>query len=284
MQDEVTQRFLKSVNHLKSLKKVKSTRQFALSIDLHPQCMSDISTGKRPVNNEILSKTIEKYSINPSYLFLGHGAILMNGESGNISEPILTVVTDKDGVEKIVYVPIAAQAGYGGQLHDPIYVQDLPTFSLPDNRFAHGSYRCFDVAGDSMEPTLYNGDKVVCNFIEKENWFHGIREKYVYVIIQRDSVLIKRVANNLKTKGTLTLISDNSFWDPVDLELKDIVEVWQVAVKISPFMSSPQNVRNGLHTEIDVLKQTISDQSLLIKSLNATVEKLLKQNRTKIIR
>lgn len=286
MQNDVTSRFIQSLEFLKTNNKVPSTRQFALAIGVHPQCISDIVCGKRSVNCDIISKSIQTFKLNPLFLYTGEGSEVEDSgcSTKNSTDPILTIVTDEVGNERIVHVPVSAQAGYGTQLHDPTYVQDLPTFSLPGAKYANGSHRCFDVSGDSMEPSIYNGDKVVCHFVEPENWFNGIRENHVYVVISKEGVVVKRVVNNLKANGTLSLISDNNFYKPFEIELKDIVEIWQVSVKISPFMPSPRNIRNGLHNEMDMLKNTIADQSKMIQSLNATVEKLLKQNRTTLIR
>lgn len=286
MQGEVTNRFISSVNFLKESHIIPSTRQFALTIGVHPQCISDIFRSKRPVNSEIIHKSVIHYNINPVYLYTGTGSILIDGPSTDQKnvDPIVTVVTNKEGDERIVHVPIAAQAGYGSQVHDPMFFEELPSFSLPGQQFQSSTHRCFDVAGDSMEPSIYSGDKVVCSFVESENWFTSIRNNYVYVLVTHTSVLVKRVTNNLKKNGSLLLISDNNFYSPTELELKDMVEVWQVKLKISQFMPSPSHIRNGLHNEVDLLKNTISDQSKLIQSLNNTIEKLLRQNRSSMIR
>ena len=286
MQGEVTKRFIECVEHLKATHRIPSTRQFALNIGIHPQCISDIYRDKREVNSDIIHKSVASYNINPNYLYLGTGPLIIGDESTEkpVTEAIITVVTDEMGDERIVHVPVEAQAGYGSSIHDAVYFEDLPSFSLPGQQFKTSTHRCFDVAGDSMEPSLYSGDKVVCSFIEPDNWFNGIRNNYVYVIVSESSVVVKRVQNNLRESGCLLLSSDNSYYTPFEMELKEIKEVWQVSLKISPFMPSPSHVRNGLHNEVDLLKNTISDQTKLIQSLNSTVEKLLRQNRSSMIR
>jgi len=284
MQGEVTTRFIRCVNHLKENHHFPSLRQFSMTIGVHPQCMSDVMRAKREVNSDIIHKTILHYKINPVYIYTGEGSMLIEDGPADSSSPIITIVTDEGGDERIVHVPVSAQAGYGEHLNDRVYIGDLPHFTLPDKRYKTGTHRCFDLAGDSMEPTLFSGEQLVCNFIEPDNWFGGIRNDYVYVVVSHDSVLVKRVVNNLKKNGTLILKSDNTFYTPYEIELKDILEVWMVNVKISPFMPSPSNIRNSFQTEVDLLKTTISDQTKLIQSLNATVEKLLRQNRSSMIR
>ena len=287
MQNKISARFIECVQALKETKRIPSTRQFAISIDFHPQCISDVMTGKRPVNTDMISRSVEQYDLNPSYLFSGVGSKFAKEKSINTkqpSNPILSVVTNEAGEERIVHVPVSAQAGYGQQLHDPVFLRELPTFTLPDHQFQRGSYRCFDISGDSMEPTLFSGDKVVCSFIEPDKYYSALRDNYVYVVISKSGVVIKRIENNLKANGHLTLISDNSYYGNYEIELKDIAEIWMVTLKISAFMPSPRHIRNALHQEVDILKDTITDQSRMIKSLNATVEKLLKQNRTSLLR
>ena len=285
MQKEITQRFIQCIQHLKDEKVIPSTRQFAISIGVHPQCISDIMTHKRAVNCDIIDKSVIHFDFSPEFIFKGTGTkICCDTKSGFGNSGILSVVTDNLGNERIVHVPYEAHAGYGNQMRDPVFMKELPTFSLPDSKFANGSFRCFDVVGDSMEPTLFSGDKVVCNYIEQENWFTNIKNNYVYVIITKNDVFVKRVNNKLKEAGQLFISSDNRFYESQNIDIIDLVEVWQVEVKISHFMPSPNNIRNGLHTEVDGLKETISEQSKLIQSLNKTVEKLLKQNRTSLSR
>lgn len=284
MKSQVTIRFLDCLNHIKNLQLIPSTRQFALKLDVHPQCISDICTGKREVNSDIIHKAVTTCDFNPSYIFTGKGEYLISDDLDlTKNKPILTVVTNSHGEERIIHVPIEAQAGYRHQMLDPVYMQDLPSFSLPDQKYLHGTYRCFDINGDSMEPSLYGGDKVVCEFVEQEHWMSGIKNNHVYVVITQDDILVKRVQNNLKDKGQLQLISDNDFYEKSHVEINELVELWQVTAKISQFFPSPRNVRNTFHTEIDNLKDTITEQSKMIRSLNSTIEKLLKQNRvTKI--
>jgi len=282
MQTSLTLRFIECVNLVKESEKIPSTRQFSKLIDVHPQCISDIVTGKREANADIISKIVEQFNINANYIFTGKGKPFYSEESEvaqTKSDPVLAVVTNDTGSERIVHVPYAAQAGYVDQFQDPVYMQDLPSFSLPDQRFNTGTYRCFEISGDSMEPTIFSGEKVVCSFVEPNLWLSNIKNNYVYVLITKTGVVIKRVINNLASDAELLIKSDNSFYDCYNMEAADIKEVWLVTHKISPFMPSPSNIRNALHMEVDNLRLTIADQGKMILSLNSTIEKMLKQNR-----
>lgn len=271
----ITIRFKSMVSYLKEENLIPSARQLALKIEVHPQCISDIMTGKRSVNSDIIEKCAQNFDINLNYLYRGTGEV-MNSKESSSNE---VVVSRNHFQERIAYVPIAAQAGYIEQFLDEEFVEDLVSFSLPDSRYQHGSYRCFDVVGDSMEPSIYSGDKLICQNVEQQYWINSIKNNYVYVIVSNGGVIVKRVINQLASTGSLTLISDNSFYSDTNILATDIREVWIVTSKISSFMQSPNNIKNGLDKVIDNLKDTIHDQSKLIQSLNTTIEKLLKQNR-----
>ncbi|GLR16295.1 hypothetical protein GCM10007940_09100 [Portibacter lacus] len=251
-----------------------------MSLDYLPQSLSEIVKGRRDVTIEVLRKAIEVYDLNADYLFSGRGEMFANDHAKK--DYVLTVVTDNAQEEKIVHIPIPAQAGYGGQLMDPSYFTDLETYSLPEFNNSRGTFRSFSVSGDSMEPTLFEGDKIVCSYIERDQWHSSVKNGYVYVVITQHDVLVKRIENNIAKRASVTLISDNSFYEDRVIAINDVLEIWYIKVKISPFMPSPSNVRNGFSDDVELLRNTIDDQSELIKDLSATIQKLLKQNRVRV--
>jgi phage repressor protein C with HTH and peptisase S24 domain len=272
----VTERFISCIERLKDLNEIKSARQFALAVDYHPQNLNDIIKGKRDVTIELLKNATQIYKINPQYIFSGSGSMFLDDD-------IIQSATPKaahKSFEKIVYVPTAAHAGYADQYNDPVFMEDLASFSLPDYKFQHGTYRCFDIVGDSMEPSLYAGDKVVCSFVDNNNFYSSVRNNLVYVIVMDGSLVVKRVQNKIKENRTLLLFSDNNYYQPYEVTIEDIREIWHVEVKISPYLPSPNNIRHAFHEEMDGMKKTIDQQSKSIQLLNLTVEKLLKQNRS----
>lgn len=91
----VTKRFLDCFEQLKLTNKVRSGRQFAVSLDYLPQSFSEIVNGRREVTVELLRKATEQYGLNPAYLLMGlepmilrdhtqmnHGDLPHNGFSG----------------------------------------------------------------------------------------------------------------------------------------------------------------------------------------------------------
>lgn len=274
MNSVVTQRFIKCHNKLREDGKVRSSRQFALSLDYLPQSLSEILKGRRDATIELIRKSVETYGFNPVYLFSGEGTMFMTGEE-NRGFRLLTVVTDETNDERIVHVPVPAQAGYAGEVLDQEFFEELPTYTLPDYKYKSGTHRSFDVQGDSMEPTLFEGDKVICNFVDPSNWQSALKDNYVYVVVTRGDVVVKRLYNHLDQETrTLELRSDNEFYEPYQVPVGDVREIWYVRAKISPFLPSPRNIQNLLREEVRELTQTIKKQSGLIESLYQTIEKV----------
>ncbi len=278
MNSLVTQRFVKCINQLKSDGVVRSMRQFAMSVDYLPQSLSEILKERRDVTIELLRKSVEAYKMNPVYIYTGKGPLFMTDED-NKNLRVLTIVTNSQDDERIVHVPGPAQTAYASELSKPSFIQDLPSFTLPDYKYKVGTHRSFDVTGDGMETTLFEGDKVICSFLEPTLWETSIKNSFVYVIVTRGDILVKRVYNYLKDEKAIELHSDNSFYEPYRLSLGDIREIWYVRAKISPFLPSPQNISNILREEMQELRKQLGNQNRMIELLNETMEKLVDKSK-----
>ena len=267
----VTKRFIETVSLLKEKNVVKSGRQLAMSLDFIPQSMHAILTGERDVTIDLLRKAMEIYPMNAQYIFTGSGTPLLEEETSHHH-------VDKPCSPNIHYVPVAAQAGYSEQYFDSVFLEDLYAFSLPQFKDQKGDYRCFEVNGDSMEPTLFSGEKVVCSLVRRENNYAALRNHYVYVVVTHHGIVVKRVVK--EAEGTLTLVSDNGFYEAYTLPMDEIAEIWTIHLKISPFNSSPSHFQNGFQEKMKGMSETIETQSEAIKNLNRTLEQLLKQHRS----
>ena len=128
-----------------------------------------------------------------------------------------------------------------------------------------------------MEPTLFEGDKVVCSYIEPSLWETGIKDSYVYIIVTSDDIVTKRVYNQLKNNKLLELHSDNNFYEPYEIPLSIIREIWYVRAKISPFLPSPNRINNLLFDEINSLKEALREQSTNMGNLSETIERLVER-------
>ncbi len=269
----VTQRFIKCHNKLRENKTIKSSRQFAIELEYLPQSLSEILKGRRDVTIELIRKATEVYRMNPIFIFSGEGAMFLQDDD-NKSLHVLTIVTDISDEERIVYVPIPAQAGYVSEFNDTTFIKNLPSFTLPDYKYKVGTHRCFDVAGDAMEPTLFEGDKMVCSYIEPMLWETAIKDNYIYVIVTHDDILTRRCYNLIKTNKTIEMRCDNSNYETIEIPLSQIREIWYVRVKISPFLPSPNRINNLFLEELTSLKESMRAQSKQMTELNQSVERI----------
>lgn len=273
MPNELTERFKNCIDYLKEKQHFPSLRQFSNSINVHPQCISDIFTGKREVNTDIIQKTYACYSINPNYIFTGKGDFI-------ISEDVNTT-EDKDDAKPKSNIPCIIsefQFEYLKNRSDDDFLESMPSLSLLQDKFCTGIMRAFEVTNDLMEPSLTSGETVVAQMIDDEKWSKLIN-KFVYVIVTVDNLLIKRLVGIDEKKGIMKISCDNAFYEEESVDISEIKEIWQVRTKISPFRPSQDNSSILIHQEVDSLKGTITEQSKMINSLNTTIEKLLKQNR-----
>ena len=273
MNNVVSQRFIKCHNKLREEKRVRSSRAFALSLEYLPQSLSEILKGRRDVTIELLRKAVALYKINPVYIMTGDGPMFMTDETNQSFRVLTTIRTPKDD-ELIVHVPQPAQSSYAAELGDPSFISELPTYSLPDYKYKVGTHRSFDVPGDSMEPTLFEGDKVVCSFLDPTLWESGIKDNFAYVIVTRSDVVVRRVRNLINDSKELELLPENTFYDPRRIGLAELREIWYVRARITPFLPSPQNIQRYVHNEMSELKETITKQGQLIGKLTTAVDKL----------
>ena len=149
---------------------------------------------------------------------------------------VLSITVDQEDRENIELVPVKASAGYLNGYGDPEYVKELPKFNLP--MFTQGTYRAFEIKGDSMLP-LASGSIVIGEYVE--NW-HNIKSGETYVVISKDEgVVYKRIGQKYKEDKGLKLVSDNKVYEPYFVESDSILEIWKAKAYISTEFPEPTN-------------------------------------------
>lgn len=119
--------------------------------------------------------------------------------------------------------------GYLNDYADPEYTGELPKFRLPMMEQG-GSYRAFEIAGDSMLP-IQSGTTIVGRYVE--DWLTIKDGTPCIVVSSKEGIVFKRVFNTLKEAATLVLHSDNPVYSPYDMPVADIVEIWEAKAYIS---------------------------------------------------
>jgi len=161
---------------------------------------------------------------------------------------------------EIPFVPVKAAAGYLRGYADPEFIDELNTFTLP--MLAGGSYRAFEIVGDSMLPTP-SGSVIVG---EKVNDLEEVKNDTPCIVVSRnEGIVYKRVQKNGRQRNKLTLVSDNPSFHPYTVSTEEVIEMWQAQVVISRFpaqnrwdMSQLANVVNGLQQQVSSLKKRLN--------------------------
>ena len=128
----------------------------------------------------------------------------------------------------IQIVPVKAAAGYLAGYADPEFLDELNTFTLP--MLAPGNYRAFEIVGDSMLPTT-SGSVIVGEKVED---LEEVKSNQTYIVVSRnEGIVYKRVMKNNKSKTKITLVSDNTAYQPYNVNSDDVLEVWKAQMIIS---------------------------------------------------
>ena len=142
---------------------------------------------------------------------------------------VLALTVDKDQNENIELVPYKAAAGYLNGYADPEYLEVLPKFRLP-MLSQTGTYRAFEIAGDSMLP-IASGTVIVGRYVE--DWTSIKDGTPSIVVSSKDGIVFKRVYNKVRSNAMFVLHSDNPHFSPYDVKVDDILEIWEAKSYIS---------------------------------------------------
>lgn len=167
---------------------------------------------------------------------------------------VLAVTVDKKDNENIEMVPVKAAAGYLSGYSDPTYIKELNKFRLPF--LPVGTYRAFEIKGDSMLP-VQPGSVIVGEYID--NW-KNIKDGQTYIVLSKhDGIVFKRLFNQIEENGTLVLRSDNVSYPAYSIKVEEVLEVWKAVLNISYLnKGSDLSFQNILHM-MQELKKDVAD-------------------------
>ena len=191
---------------------------------------------------------------------LEHGEdVFLRG--GNLR--VLASTVNRENEENIELVPVRAQAGYTNSFADPEYISELQVFQLP---FLSGNkkYRTFQLQGDSMLPipekAWVTGEYVV-------DWLTLKTGEACVVLTINDGIVFKIIENRIEKEGILVLFSLNPLYEPYEIHVNEIREIWKFVHFIShelpePIIPQNQLVRTvaGLKQDLDQLKMDLAGE------------------------
>lgn len=203
-----------------------SQKAFGALLGLSQGTYQKYESGLVSTPQEILEQLAEKYSINLHWLITGDGPMHVSGEESGEEEPSRTHAREidikKNVLKDSVEVPMTSlrlSAGPGQEWSDAeltgevLYIPRNVARRYPGNSDFAGA----QVVGDSMEPTLHDGEPVVFvrGFIQGDG---------IYVLAVNGELLVKRLQFD-GILGKLHIISDNTRYRAIEIPLEGLENV-----------------------------------------------------------
>lgn len=115
---------------------------------------------------------------------------------------------------------VQASAGNGSlaQSEEPIDFLAFQDSWLRERKISPRFARVLTARGDSMEPTIRDGDVLLV-----DTSITSVYDNAIYIVVYNGHVLVKRV--NLKRDGALTIISDNDRHPPEEVPLAEVPDL-----------------------------------------------------------
>lgn len=226
----VNQRFRKVFEELEKRHSIKGKSDIAKQLGTYNHVINSILKGERNITVEQLHKLFEIYQVDANYLF-GFSDQMFKGTGKDTAIPVRSLEERQfTGRMNITLVPNRAMAGYALEHQDDSFLSELPKFSIPN---LDGQLIAFEITGDSMYPTITNGDVVICEPLERGD---PLRDNNVYVVVT-DVVVAKRIQQIRDgSVSQLRLISDNNtVYKPYEVDLEDIRQILKVKCRLTTY-------------------------------------------------
>lgn len=167
---------------------------------------------------------------------------------------VLATTVSEDNNENIELVNEKAKAGYTTGFADPEYISQLPTFQLPFLS-KQKKYRTFQISGDSMLP-IPEGSWITGEFVQ--DWRNIVSGNAYIIFTIDDGIVFKIVEDHIKQNGLLHLFSLNPLYEPYDIHVSGIKEVWKFVHYISKELPEPVLPQDELLKTVANLKNDMS--------------------------
>lgn len=148
-------------------------------------------------------------------------------------EESATYVTGRN----IMMIPVVgqrAQAGFLVGYGDSEYLESLPKIPYEVDKEYRGKYVCFEVSGDSMDDNtadaILENDVLVCREIQRHHWSNKLHiNKWDFVLVHKEmGIVVKRITKHDTQKGILTLHSLNNMYEDYEVNMNDLITIFNV--------------------------------------------------------
>jgi transcriptional regulator with XRE-family HTH domain len=236
------------IQNIKFLRKRKGRTQddMAVALNLKRSTLSGYENGIAQPGIEVLIAFSGYFNISIDNLLKIDMAKLSESQLGELERGydayvrgsnlrVLATTVNSANRENIELVNEKAKAGYTTGYADPEYIGELPVFTLPFLS-EKKKYRTFQLKGDSMLP-IPDGSWVTGEYLQ--DWMQIISGQAYIIFTLDDGIVFKVAENNIKTEGKLVLYSLNPLYEPYEVHVNNIKEIWKFVNYISSELPEP---------------------------------------------
>jgi phage repressor protein C with HTH and peptisase S24 domain len=157
--------------------------------------------GNRPISKKMAQVYADAFGVSAGWILYGDDQVKLFQREPK-SQP-----EKKDVFKLIPEFDVHVSAGGGSLVADESEISRWPFNPDYISKFlglAKAKLAIVEVRGDSMEPTLMSGDRVLVNMSDQQ-----ISQSGIFVLYDGDGTVVKRVDKKIGEDETVTLISDN---------------------------------------------------------------------------
>ncbi len=249
----------KNISHLRQLKKL-SQEELAEELGVTRSTIGSKEEGRSMPTLDLMVKISDFFKVPVDILIrkdLTKAKDFSFIELGN-QRVLFPIMVNQENEDMIEVVPVKTSAGYLAGYDDPEYIEQLEKIKLPF--LPTGKHRAFPIKGDSMLP-MKPGSFVIGKFVEDRN---EIKSGKTYVLLtQNDGMVYKRVFDQIEENGTLKLASDNKSYQPYEVPISEVLELWEFTCSINTQEYEPHELKldsimrmfNELGVELEALQK-----------------------------
>ena len=161
--------------------------------------------GHRPISKKMAQIYGEAFNVSAGWILYG------DDKPDTSKKPQKPANKSVNNFQLVPEYNVHVSAGGGAAVADEAIVANWPFNEEYLNKFLglnKAELALVEVRGDSMEPTLHPGDRVLVNLSDKQ-----VSQSGVFVLFDGDGTVVKRVDKRIGDDSEVTLISDNPIHD-----------------------------------------------------------------------
>jgi hypothetical protein len=154
---------------------------------------------------------------------------------------------------------------YAEERRNSQFLASLECLKLPGAHLKGLNLRAFEVQTDNGYPAFLPGDVLIAEKLDPASGVKSISTDKFYVVVTKNNILIHKIDLNSLSKGVVNLYLGNKEEKITSVKLSDILEFWEVRLKVTRNIENENMTLNALLSEIKDIRQ------LLFNSSNALV-------------